>query len=100
MCRKKTSQKHESMSESGNIFDNRHLDHIRTAIWEKLKDASKDYRWYTANLWRWKKVLNSVEEELGFERDKLLRGEDQRALNAQNFNNFFEVTIFRSNKEI
>ena len=90
MCRKMTSQKHESMSESENISKKRHQDQTRTAIWEKLKDAGKDWRWYTANPRRWKKLLNSVEEDLGFERDKLLRGEDQRALTAQNFNDFSE----------
>ena len=98
--RKKISQKCEKMLESGNIWSKRHQDQIRTATWKKLKDAGKDYRWYTANVRRWKKVLNSVEEDLGFERDKLLRGEDQRALTAQNFNDFFGVTIFRPNKEI
>ena len=66
-------------------MNKRHQDQIRTAIWEKLKVAGKDHRWYTANQRRLKKLLNSIEQELGLKKDKLLRGKDQRAYNTSEF---------------
>ena len=66
-------------------MNKRHQDQIRSAIFSRLKDTGKDYRWYTANQRRLKKLLNSIEQELGLKKDKLLRGKDQRAYNTSEF---------------
>ena len=96
-CGMKTSQKYEELLANGNsdLFNKRHQDQIRAAILSRLKDAGKDHRWYTANQRRLKKLLNSIEQELGLKMDKLLRGKDQRAITLQKFNDFFGKTILQ-----
>ena len=62
----------------------------RRAMWHRLKEAGKDKNFYFDDPGRIRKLIRTVEEDLGYKEGNLLRGKDRNRLITRNLWDYFK----------